>query len=139
MILQNEKKGNSSTLILLCILTILGNAFLILKGIISFLILLNSNDTRSHETITNINLVFFIEFITYIGSITGAIIMLNGKRVGHLIYQISGLVYLISTALYAIFCFLLIIVIVVGLLQLVYMGICLLFMILFFFQKNNLQ
>jgi hypothetical protein len=139
MILQNEKKGNSSTLILLCILTILGNAFLILKGIISFLILLNSNDTRSHETITNINLVFFIEFITYIGSITGAIIMLNGKRVGHLIYQISGLVYLISTALYAILCFLSIIGIVVGLLQLVYMGICLLFMILFFFQKKNLQ
>jgi hypothetical protein len=139
MILQNEKKGNSSTLILLCILTILGNAFLILKGIISFLILLNSNDTRSHETITNINLVFFIEFITYIVSITGAIIMLNGKRVGHLIYQISGLVYLISTALYAILCFLSIIGIVVGLLQLVYMGICLLFMILFFFQKKNLQ
>jgi hypothetical protein len=27
MILQNEKKGNSSTLILLCILTILGNVF----------------------------------------------------------------------------------------------------------------
>jgi hypothetical protein len=139
MILQNEKKGNSSTLILLCILTILGNAFLILKGIISFLILLNSNDTRSQETIANINLVFFIEFITYIGSITGAIIMLNGKRVGHLIYQISGLVYLISTALYAILCFLSIIGIVVGLLQLVYMGICLLFMILFFYQKKNLK
>ncbi len=139
MILQNEKKRNSSTLILLCILTILGNAFLILKGIISFLILLNSNDTRSHETITNINFVFFIEFITYIGSIAGAIIMLNGKRVGHLIYQISAIVYLISTAIYAILCFLSIIGIVVGLLQLVYMGICLLFMILFLNQKKNMH
>lgn len=139
MPLQHEKKRNSTTLTTLCVLSILGNAFLILKGIISLLIMIDSNDTRSEETIFYINLAFFIEFLTYFGSVAGAILMLMGKKVGLIIQLVSGITYLIITAIYAFFCFISIIGIIVGLFQLVYMGITVLFLILFLSQKKHLS
>ena len=139
MVLQYEKKRNSTTLTTLCVLSILGNAFLILKGIISLLILIDSNDTRSEETIFYINLAFFIEFLTCFGSVAGAILMLMGKKVGLIIQLVSGITYLIITAIYAFFCFILIIGIIVGLFQLVYMGITVLFLILFLGEKKHLS
>lgn len=139
MNLQHEKKRNSTTLTTLCVLSIIGNAFLILKGIISLLIMIDSNDTRSEETIFYINLAFFIEFLTCFGSIVGAILMLMGKKVGLIIQLVSGITYLIITVIYAFFCFILIIGIIVGLFQLVYMGLTVLFLILFLSQKKNLS
>jgi hypothetical protein len=88
---QNEQKQTSSTLVFLCVLTLLGSVFILLKGLIGYFILADSNATRSEGGILFINLVYFIEFLSCIGAIAGAIIMLIGKKIGLVIYAISSI------------------------------------------------
>jgi hypothetical protein len=128
---QIEQKQTSSTLVVLCILTLLGSVFILLKGFIGYFILADSNDTRSEGGILFINLVYFIEFLTCIGAILGAIIMLVGKKIGLVIYAISSILYILLTAAFAVFCFFSIIGIPVGLLQFLYLIPSILFLILY--------
>ena len=118
---QIEQKQTSSTVVVLCILTLLGSVFILLKGLIGYFILADSNATRSEDGVLFINLVYFIEFLTCIGTIAGAIIMLVGKKVGLVIYIISSILYILLTGAFAVFCFFSIIGIPVGLLQLLYL------------------
>jgi hypothetical protein len=74
------QKQSSSTLLVLCVLTLIGSFFIILKSLISYSILLDSNDTRSDFGIVLINVVYILEFLSCLGSIAGAIIMLTGKK-----------------------------------------------------------
>lgn len=127
----NEQKQTSSTLVLLCILTLLGSVFILLKGLIGYFILADSNATRSEGGILFINLVYFIEFLTCIGAIVGAIIMLVGKKIGLVIYAISSILYILLTVAFAVFCFFSIIGIPVGLLQFLYLIPSILFLILY--------
>jgi hypothetical protein len=126
-----ESKQTSSTLIVLCILTLVGSVFVLLKGFIGYAILVDSNDTRSESGILLINSVYVIEFLTCFGTIVGAILMLTGKKLGLLIYQISSIVYIVLTAVFALFCFFSIIGIPVGLLQFIYLAISILFLVLY--------
>jgi|GEM_PF-991757 len=128
---QIEQKQTSSTLVVLCILTLLGSVFILLKGLIGYFILADSNDTRSEGGILFINLVYFIEFLTCIGAIVGAIIMLIGKKIGLVIYAISSILYILLTVAFAVFCFFSIIGIPVGLFQFLYLIPSILFLILY--------
>jgi hypothetical protein len=133
---MNKQRHTSSTLLLLCILTLLGSVFILLKGMISFFILLDSNDTRSEGAILFINLVYVIEFLSCIGTFTGAILMLIGKKVGLLIYQFSSILYIMLTTSFAVFCFFSTIGIPVGLLQFLYLTPSILFLLLY--SKQNI-
>jgi hypothetical protein len=135
---QIESKQTSSTLLVLCILTLLGSVFILLKGFIGYAILLSSNDTRSESGILLINSVYVIEFLTCFGTIVGAILMLTGKKLGLLIYQISSIVYIVLTAVFALFCFFSIIGIPVGLLQFIYLAISIVFFVLYSNQGKSL-
>ena len=136
---QNEQKQTSSTLVVLCVLTLLGSVFILLKGLIGYFILADSNATRSEGGILFINLVYFIEFLSCIGAIAGAIIMLIGKKIGLVIYAISSILYILLTVAFAVFCFFSIIGIPVGLLQLLYLIPSILFLILYINQAKYLS
>lgn len=138
MIEQHEIKKSSSTLIALCILTLLGSFFILFKGIITFLILADSNSTRTESGIAFVNAVYFLEFISCIGSIVGAILMLNRKKIGLLIYQVSSVLYIALTAAFAIFCFFSIIGILIGILQFFYLAPSILFLLLYTKQAKKL-
>jgi hypothetical protein len=119
---MNKQKHTASPLLLLCILVLLGSVFILIKGMISYFILLDSNDIRSEGVIVFINLVYLIEFLSCIGTITGAILMLIGKKTGLFIYQVSSILYIMLTTSFAVFCFFSMIGIPVGLLQFLYLG-----------------
>ena len=136
---QPQQKQSSSTLLVLCILTLLGSFFMILKGLISYSTLLGSNDTRSDFGIVLIDVVYILEFLSCIGSIAGAIIMLTGKRAGLLIYLISCGLYILVTTVFTVFCFVSIIGIPVGLLQFFYIIPSILFFVLYLNQGKDLR
>lgn len=133
------QKQSSSTLVVLCILTLLGSVFIFLKGLISYTVLLDSNDTRSDFGKVLINVVYILEFLSCLGSIAGAIIMLAGKRAGLLIYLISCGLYIIITKVFAVFCIFSLIGIPVGMLQFLYIIPSLLFFVLYLNQGKNLR
>lgn len=126
----NYSVQNKSGLIILSIFVIVGNVFIILKSLISFLMLLNTNDDRSENTITFINTVYFIEFLSCIGSILGVILILNNLKIGLRIYQASTILYIILTFIFAVFCFFSVIGILIGLLQLIYLVVSITFLVL---------
>jgi hypothetical protein len=136
---QIESKQTSSTLLVLCILTLVGSVFVLLKGFIGYAILLDSNDTRSESGILLINSVYIIEFISCFGTIAGAILMLTGKKLGLVIYLIASIVYILLTFVFALFCFFSIVGILVGLLQFVYLAISIVFLVLYLTQGKNLS
>lgn len=134
-----ESKQTSSTLLVLCILTLVGSVFVLLKGFIGYAILVDSNDTRSESGILLINSVYVIEFITCFGTIAGAILMLTGKKLGLVIYLIASIVYMLLTVVFALFCFFSIVGIPIGLLQFVYLAISIVFLVLYLTQGKNLS
>jgi hypothetical protein len=136
---QIESKQTSATLLVLCILTLVGSVFVLLKGFIGYAILLDSNDTRSESGILLINSVYIIEFISCFGTIAGAILMLTGKKLGLVIYLIASIVYILLTFVFALFCFFSIVGILVGLLQFVYLAISIVFLVLYLTQGKNLS
>ena len=136
---QIESKQTSSTLLVLCILTLVGSVFVLLKGFIGYAILVDSNDTRSESGILLINSVYVIEFITCFGTIAGAILMLTRKKLGLVIYLIVSIVYILLTVVFALFCFFSIVGIPVGLLQFVYLAISIVFLVLYLTQGKNLS
>lgn len=139
MIDQQEIKRPSSSLNVLCILTLIGSIFILLKGLITYFILVDSNDTRSESGILFINLVYFLEFMSCIGSIVGAILMLSRKKAGLVVYLISSILYIALTTVFAIFCFFSIIGIPVGILQFFYLAPAILFLILYLNQAKHLS
>ncbi|MCE2713270.1 MAG: hypothetical protein LW688_12155 [Cryomorphaceae bacterium] len=139
MIDQQGIKRPSSSLNVLCILTLIGSVFILLKGLITYFILVDSNDTRSESGILFINLVYFLEFMSCIGSIVGAILMLSRKKAGLVVYLISSILYIALTTVFAIFCFFSIIGIPVGILQFFYLAPAILFLILYLNQANHLS
>jgi len=133
------QKQSSSTLLVLCVLTLIGSFFIILKSLISYSILLDSNDTRSDFGIVLINVVYILEFLSCLGSIAGAIIMLTGKKNGLFIYLISSGLYILVTMVFTVFCFFSLIGIPVGLLQFIYIIPSIIFFVLYLNQGKNLR
>lgn len=127
------------TLIVLCILSIIGSVFFILKGMISYFMLAASNDERSVGTIQFIDTVYWLEWLSCIGTMIGAIIMLVGKRIGFIIYAISSIFYILLTIVFAVFCFLSIIGILIGVLQFFYLIPSILFLVLYTIQLRHLK
>jgi len=125
----------SNSLIALCILTILGSLFFIFKGLFSYAFLASSNQDRSDVAIAFIDGVYLVELLSCIGCIISAIFMLKGKKSGLLLYQISNITYIILTFLFALFCFLSLVGIPVGLLQFLYLVPSILF--LFLYKKHE--
>lgn len=139
MIDQQTTRQRSSTLTILCILTIVGSVFIILKGLISYYALELSNDTRSSGTIAMINAVYLLELLSCIGTIIGAGIMLGGKKIGLTIYYVSAILYIVMTIAFSILCVLSIIGIVVGILQFFYLIPSVLFLVLYNIQRKHLS
>jgi len=131
MIDQNANKKQSSSLNTLCVLTIVGSVLILLKGLISYSLLEASNGDRSDGTIAFINVVYLLEFLSCVGAIVGASLMMGGKKTGFRVYQISSILYITMTAAFAFFWFFSIVGILIGLLQIVYLIPCILFLALY--------
>jgi hypothetical protein len=121
MIEQNLSNQRSTTLTVLCVLTIVGSILFILKGLISYSFLISSNDDRSEGVIYFINVIYLIEFLSCTGTFIGAILMITGKKTGLLLYGISSIVYIVLTIAFSCFCMFTIIGILIGLLQIIYL------------------
>ena len=139
MIEKISTKPRSSTLIVLCTLTIIGSVLIIIKGLFTYYLLADSNEDRSSEMIAFIDLFYALEFLSCIGTITGAIFMIGGKKSGLVVYQISSIFFIVLTIAFACFCFISIIGIAVGLLQIVYLIPSILFYALYRNQEKYLS
>lgn len=138
MPLRSSNKSPSPMLIVLCVLTILGNIFIILKGLFSYYFLYNSHDTRGKWAVIAIDLFYLVEFLTCVGSIWGAGLMLFGKRSGLVLYQISAMVYIAITIVLTFFSFISIAGIPLGFLQIVYLIPSFIFLVLYRNQAKQL-
>lgn len=136
---NNTTQKSSSIVITLCVLIIVGNVFLILKGLVSYYVLDGSNDARSIGGLIFINSIYLLEFISCFGSIIGAALMLSGKRSGLRIYIISSVLYIIVTSVFAVFCLLIIIGIPLMFLQLIYLIPSIIFLVLMINQQKHLS
>jgi hypothetical protein len=92
MIEQLVPKRRSVSLIVLCTLTMLGNALLILKELVTYYWLDSTSDDRRPDAILLIDVFFLVELLTCLGSMVGAMIMLTGKITGLVVYQVSSIV-----------------------------------------------
>jgi hypothetical protein len=115
----------------LCVLTILGNLLIIVKGLFTYYALYSTNDDRREGAILLINVFYALELLTCVGSVLGAVFMLNGKKSGLILYQISSIVYIAMTFLFAIICFFSIIGIPVAFLQIIYLIPSVIFLMLY--------
>jgi hypothetical protein len=136
---HNTHKKSSFRLNILCTLTILGSLFFLFKGFIGYAVLSVSNDDRSTEGIIFVNVTYLLELLSCIGTLAGAIIMLNGRKVGLTIYIISTILFIVLTTFFAFFCFLTLVGIPIGLLQFIYLVPCVLFLILYKNQEKHLS
>lgn len=136
---KTAQKPRSVSLIVLCVLTLVGNLFIIGKGILTYLMLYSTNDTRSQETVDNINLYFLIELLTCLGCMLGAVFMINHKKVGLTIYLVSTIAYIIITFGVAILSFLSVAGIIIGVLQFVYLIPSFLFLVLYIAHRRHLS
>jgi hypothetical protein len=124
-------RPRSVLLVVLCILTIIGNLFLIIKGLVTYYVLDNSSEDRREWAIVMIDVFFLLEFLSCIGSIAGAILMIAGKRMGLIVYQFSSVIYILITALLAVFSILSIAGIPLAFLQILYLIPSIVFFILY--------
>jgi len=136
---QNLLEKRSLTLILLCVLTILGNLLIILKGLVTYYVLDSTKSNRREDAIAFINGFYVLEFLTCAGAILGAILMLAGKRKGLLVYQISSVLYIMMTLALACLSFLSIVGIPLGFLQFLYLIPSVAFFVLYKHQEKYLS
>ena len=125
-------------LIVLCVLTLLGNTFLILKGILVYYMLDITSDGRRASAIVAIDVFYVVEFLTCIGAMVGAVLMLSRRRVGLVVYAVSTVMYMLITGALAILSILSIAGIPLALLQFVYLVPSALFLLLFTQQRKYL-
>lgn len=128
---SSASKSRFYILPVLCVLTILGNLLIILKGLFTYYALYSTNDDRREGAILLINVFYALELLTCVGSVLGAVFMLNGKKSGLILYQISSIVYIAMTFLFAIICFFSIIGIPVAFLQIIYLIPSVIFLMLY--------
>lgn len=133
-----SKKGLTPTIMVLCILTILGNIFIFFKGLFSYYFLYNSHDTRVSWAVTAIDLFYFLEFLTCFGSIWGAGLMLLGKYRGFILYQISSIIYILLTLILFFLSLISIAGIPLGFLQIFYLIPSIIFLLLYRNQSKHL-
>jgi hypothetical protein len=136
---QFVPQRRSVSLIILCVLTILGNVFLILKGLATYYWLDSTSEDRRPDAILMIDVFFLVELLTCLGSIAGAMIMLTGKKIGLRIYQVSSIVYMVMTFALAVGSFLSIAGIPLGFLQFIYLVPSLLFFLLYASHRKYLH
>jgi hypothetical protein len=139
MLINPLAKKTPLTLVVLCLLTIIGNLLIILKGIVTYYVLDSTSSDRRADAVVLIDVFFTLEFLSCVGSILGAIVMLNGKRVGLTIYQVSSVLYIVITLLLAFFSLLSIVGIPLAFLQYVYLIPSIVFFILYRNHKNRLS
>ncbi|MCG9911923.1 MAG: hypothetical protein MH137_11540 [Flavobacteriales bacterium] len=132
-------KPRSHLLPVLCVLTIWGNLLIILKGLFTYYALYSTNDDRREGAILLINVFYALELLTCVGSILGAVIMLNGKKTGLILYQISSIAYMVITFVFTIICFFSIIGIPVAFLQIIYLIPSIIFFILYMIFGKHLS
>lgn len=137
--MQAKTNKLSTTLLVLGILTVIGNFFLLFKGMISYAVLVATNDNRTEDAIVAIDLLYLVEFLTCIGAMVGVIFMLNRKKIGLLIYGISNGLYIVLTIAFAIFCMFTIIGIPVSVLQFFYVIPAMVFLLLFLINIRQLS
>jgi len=133
------RKPRSLFLTVLCVLTILGNLLIVFKGLITYYVLDSTNDDRQKGAVLLINVVYSLELITCVGSIAGALLMLQGKKKGLLTYLYSSMAYIVLTFVFAIVCFFSIVGIPLGFLQIIYLIPSIVFFILYLFQEKHLS
>jgi hypothetical protein len=106
--LENNKKRPVS-LTVLCILTFIGSGFSAISNLSwamfydTFLEIVLSNDSeimqQMADTIMATNkMMFLVDFLLYAGSLAGAILMLNLKKLGFHIYTVANILLALSPA-----------------------------------------
>lgn len=138
MIKKSVPKQRSVFLRVLCVLTILGNLLIVLKGLITYYVLYSTNDDRQEAAIVLINAFYFLELLTCVGSVSGAVLMIAGKKTGLITYLISSLAYIVMTAVFAVVCFFSIVGIPVAFLQIIYLIPSIIFFILYLIYGRSL-
>jgi hypothetical protein len=131
-------KERSFALTTLCILTITGCFLILLKGMITYAFMAGSYNGRLDFVVVFIDVVYALEFLSCIGGIVGAIYMLKGQKIGLRIYRISSILYISVTAVYAIGCVLTIVGIFIGLFQIIYLLVSIVFLVLYMRYEDNL-
>lgn len=132
-------KPRSFVLSVLCVLTLIGNLLIILKGLFTYYALYSTNAGRNAVAIELINVFYFLELLTCAGSVMGAVFMLKGKKMGLHMYQFSSLVYMVITFVFAVICFFSIVGIPVGFLQIIYLIPSILFYVLYLVYGKDLS
>jgi len=104
-------KKRPVSLTVLCVLTFIGSGFSALSNLSwallydTFLEIVLSNDSaimqQMAESIMATNkMMFFVDFLLYVGSLAGAILMLNLKKTGFHIYTVSNVLLALSPAFF---------------------------------------
>lgn len=86
---SNYKGKIPATLLALCIMTIVGSGFVLVKDLITY---------EFYSGFQGVEWFYLAEGLSCIGSITGAILMIRLKKAGFLIYLVSTIVYIIAVA-----------------------------------------
>ncbi len=107
----DDIKKRPVSLTVLCILTFLGSGFSALSNLSwvllydTFLEVILSNDSeimqQMAETIMATNkMMFLVDFLLYAGSLAGAILMFNLKKLGFHIYTVANVLLALSPAFF---------------------------------------
>ena len=109
------------TLIVVCVFSLLLNSFLIAKGVLVYWWLDSTSDDRRKDAIVAIDLFYAVEFLSCLGAMVGAVMLLNRMRSGLVVYMVSTIVYMLLTGAFMLLALLSIAGIPVALLQVFYL------------------
>ena len=124
---MSQVQQQSSTIKVLSILIIIGNVLIMLKDLLSY----SSVEEMADGPIPNfINALYLIEFITCLGAIVAAILMLENKTLGFHLYLVFTLIYLLTVLVSAISLMLTVLFILIAIFQVVYLIPPIIFLIL---------
>jgi hypothetical protein len=89
-----NKRSSSAILATLCVLTLIGSAFTILRAIVYFTISSFGGAGETWADLMNVRGSLYL--LTSIGTIIGAVKMLNKEMLGLHVYTVSQVIYLIT-------------------------------------------
>lgn len=103
-------RGNTPSVITaLCILTFIGSAFIIIKDLFLLYYYGKTGEIPGiaplqldeiHTFLDSVPLIYLLEIVTCIGTVIGAALMLNLKKLGFTIYWVSTVLYCLTIIFY---------------------------------------
>ena len=122
-----DQKKLPTSLIILFILTLLGNLWILIKSLVFFL---NIEVENEHAQLV-IEFIYILKFTACFGTILGASLMLFQKMKGYYLYLFSNILYILLVIVFVFFSFLIPYIFIVGFLHIFYVLPPILFIILY--------